>query len=92
MPLFDIGGLGWLLVALAQGAACVLVRAIEPQALLETIVQERVTNAFLGPTVLQMLCSVPGATDRDFSALRSIAYGASPLTTTTLKTALRTSR
>jgi long-chain acyl-CoA synthetase len=90
MPLFHIGGLGWLLVALAQGAACVLIRAIEPEALLETMVEERVTNAFLVPTVLQMMCSVPGAAERDFSALRSIAYGASPITTTTLKAALST--
>jgi acyl-CoA synthetase (AMP-forming)/AMP-acid ligase II len=90
MPLFHIGGLGWLLVAMAQGAACVLVRSIEPGALLETMVSEGVTNAFLVPTVLQMLCDVSGAEDRDWSALRSIAYGASPITTTTLKAALKT--
>jgi acyl-CoA synthetase (AMP-forming)/AMP-acid ligase II len=90
MPLFHIGGLGWLLVALAQGAACVLIRAIDPEELLDTMVSEGVTNGFLVPTVLQMLCSVPGAADRDFSALRSIAYGASPITTTTLKAALKT--
>jgi long-chain acyl-CoA synthetase len=90
MPLFHIGGLGWLLVAFAQGAACVLVRAIEPQPLLDTIVSEKVTNAFLVPTVLQMLCAVDGAEEADFSALRSIAYGASPITTTTLKRVLKT--
>jgi long-chain acyl-CoA synthetase len=37
-----------------------------------------------------MLCAVPGAADRDYSALRSIAYGASPITTTVLKASLRT--
>ncbi len=90
MPLFHIGGLGWLLVALARGAPCVLIRSIEPAALVETMVSEGVTNAFLVPTVLQMLCGVDGAAERDWSALRSIAYGASPITTTTLKAALRT--
>jgi acyl-CoA synthetase (AMP-forming)/AMP-acid ligase II len=90
MPLFHIGGLGWLLVALAQGAACVLVRAIDPAQLLETMGSEGVTNAFLVPTVLQMLCAQEGAAQRDWSALRSIAYGASPITTTTLKAALST--
>jgi long-chain acyl-CoA synthetase len=39
-----------------------------------------------------MLCAVPGAAERDFSALRSIAYGASPITTPVLKAALRTFR
>ena len=42
------------------------------------------------PTVLQMLASVPGAADRDWAALRSIAYGASSITTTVLKQALST--
>jgi long-chain acyl-CoA synthetase len=90
MPLFHIGGLGWLLVAMARGAACVLVRSIEPETLVETMFSQRVSNAFLVPTVLQMLCGVEGVADRDWSALRSIAYGASPITTTTLKAALTT--
>jgi long-chain acyl-CoA synthetase len=49
-----------------------------------------VTNAVFVPTILQALTSVPGAAERDFSALRSIAYGASPITTPVLKAALRT--
>jgi long-chain acyl-CoA synthetase len=90
MPLFHIGGLGWLLVGLAKRARNVLVREIDPAALLDTIEHERVSNAFLVPTVLQMMCAAPGAAQRDFSALRSIAYGASPITTTALKAALKT--
>ena len=90
MPLFHIGGMGWLLVGLTCGATNVLVAEIEPGALVDTMERERVTNAFLVPTVLQMLCAVPGAAQRDWSALRSIAYGASSITTTTLKTVLTT--
>ena len=44
---------------------------------LDTIEKARITNAFLVPAVLQMLCAVPGADERDFSSIRSIAYGAS---------------
>jgi long-chain acyl-CoA synthetase len=40
--------------------------------------------------MLQLMCAVPDAAARDFSALRSIAYGASPITTPVLKAALRT--
>jgi acyl-CoA synthetase (AMP-forming)/AMP-acid ligase II len=90
MPLFHIGGMGWLLVGLANRAANVLVPEIEPRSLLDTIERRRVTNAFLVPTVLQMLASVPGAADRDWTALRSIAYGASSITTTVLKQVLST--
>jgi acyl-CoA synthetase (AMP-forming)/AMP-acid ligase II len=39
-----------------------------------------------------MLTAVPGAAERDYTALRSIAYGASPITTPVLKAALRTFR
>jgi long-chain acyl-CoA synthetase len=39
-----------------------------------------------------MLAAVPGAAERDFSSLRSIAYGASPITTSVLRAALRTFR
>jgi len=90
MPLFHIGGMGWLIVGLVNGATNVLVPAIEPRGLLETMESQRITNAFVVPTVLQMLCDVPGSGQRDWAALRSIGYGASPITTTTLKRALQT--
>jgi long-chain acyl-CoA synthetase len=35
-----------------------------------------------------MMCAVPGADDRDYSSLRSIAYGASPITSAALKRSL----
>jgi long-chain acyl-CoA synthetase len=57
---------------------------------LELLEGERVTNAIFVPTMLQMLTAVPGAAERDYAALRSITYGASPITTTVLKATLRT--
>jgi long-chain acyl-CoA synthetase len=57
---------------------------------LDVLERERVTNAVFVPTMLQMLVAVPGAAERDYSGLRSIAYGASPITTPVLKGALRT--
>jgi acyl-CoA synthetase (AMP-forming)/AMP-acid ligase II len=84
-PVFHIGGSSWGVVALGQGAASVVVAELRPAELLETMEHHRVTNAFLVPSILQMLCAVPGAAERDWSALRSIAYGASPITTTALR-------
>ncbi len=92
MPLFHIGGSGWANVALARGGTDVLVPMIDPAGLLDTIEGSRITNAFLVPAVLQMMCAVPGADDRDYSSLRSIAYGASPITTSALKRALEVFR
>ena len=92
LPMFHIGGIGWAFVGLWNGATTILVRNFEAEGVLATLEQCRVTNAVFVPTMLQMLADVPGAARRDFSALRSIAYGASPITTTVLKAALRTFR
>jgi long-chain acyl-CoA synthetase len=90
LPMFHIGGIGWAFLGLWNGATTVLVRDFVAVDVLDTIDRQRVTNAVLVPTMIQMLVDVPGAADRDYAALRSIAYGASPITTPVLKAALRT--
>ena len=88
--MFHIGGIGWTFLGLWHGATTILVSEFDAAAVLDLLERERVTNAVFVPTILQMLTSVPGAAERDYSALRSIAYGASPITTPVLKAALRT--
>jgi long-chain acyl-CoA synthetase len=88
MPLFHIGGSGWAMVGLAAGATDVLVPELDPAGLLDLIEQRQVTNAFIVPAVLQMMTSVPGADERSYSSLRSIAYGASPVTPPVLRRSL----
>jgi long-chain acyl-CoA synthetase len=90
MPLFHIGGSGFALVCLAFGARVVLVADIVPDQLLDTMEREGITNAFLVPAVLQFLCQVPGAADRDWSKLRAVAYGASPITGAVLNKVIAT--
>ncbi|GLZ44693.1 acyl-CoA synthetase [Actinomycetospora sp. NBRC 106375] len=92
MPLFHIGGSGFALVCLSFGARCVLIADIVPDQLLATMADEGVTNAFLVPAVLQFLTQVPGAADKDWSKLRAIAYGASPITSAVLQRVLDTFR
>ncbi|MFI0356786.1 long-chain-fatty-acid--CoA ligase [Actinomadura sp. 9N407] len=92
MPLFHIGGTGWALAGLYAGCRQVLVRDIDPAALVDMVERERITNAFIVPAVLQFMCQVPGAAGRDYSALRAITYGASPITSEALRRALETFR
>jgi long-chain acyl-CoA synthetase len=92
LPMFHIGGIGWAFLGLWNGATTILVSEWDPVAAVELLERRRVTNAVFVPTMLQMLAAVPGAAERDLSALRSIAYGASPITTPVLKAALRTLR
>jgi long-chain acyl-CoA synthetase len=90
LPMFHIGGIGWVYLGLWNGATTILVSEFVAEDVLETLERRRVTNAVFVPTMLQALTAVPGAADRDYSSLRSIAYGASPITTPVLKAALRT--
>jgi len=92
LPMFHVGGLAWAYLGFWNGATTILVRDFDAVAVLDLIERERVTTAVLVPTMLQMLTAVPGAAERDWSSLRSIAYGASPITTPVLKAALRTFR
>jgi long-chain acyl-CoA synthetase len=92
MPMFHIGGIGWAVCGLWNGATTVLVSEFVPEEILDILERQRVTNTVMVPTMLQILTALPGAAERDYSHLRAIAYGASPITTPVLKAALQTFR
>ena len=92
LPMFHIGGIGWAYLGLVKGATTILVSEFDAAQVIDLLERERVTNAVFVPTILQLLSAVPGAAERDYSSLRSIAYGASPITTPVLRAALRTFR
>jgi long-chain acyl-CoA synthetase len=92
LPMFHIGGIGWAYLGLVNGATTILVSEFDAAEVIDLLERERVTNAVFVPTILQMLSAVPGAAERDYSSLRSITYGASPITTPVLRAALRTFR
>ena len=79
MPLFHIAGSGWGIAGFCQGAESVLVRDMDPKEVLRLIEAHRVTNSLFVPAVLQLLSSSPGVEKIDFSSLRAIVYGASPI-------------
>jgi long-chain acyl-CoA synthetase len=80
MPLFHIAGSGWGVVGLYNGGSNVLLRDVDPAAILDLIPRYGVTNALLVPAVLQFLLLMPNIDDTDFSTLRAMVYGASPIT------------
>lgn len=80
MPLFHIAGGGWGVVGLYNGGSNVLLRDVDPAEILDVIPHHGVTNALLVPAVLQFLLAMPNIGETDFSTLRSVVYGASPIT------------
>ncbi|KWX66192.1 AMP-binding protein, partial [Mycobacterium sp. NAZ190054] len=79
MPLFHMAGCGWALAGLWQGAATVVLRDVDPVAILDAIARHRVTNMLLVPAVIQFLLDSDSVEDVDLSHLRVIVYGASPI-------------
>ena len=49
-----------------------------------------ITNAFMVPAVIQFLLITPGVETTDFSTLRALVYGASPITDTVLVKGMET--
>jgi long-chain acyl-CoA synthetase len=80
MPLFHIGGSGWALVGMWIGCHSILFREFVPAEILDAIPVHGITNALFVPVMLQLLSAVPDTGTRDVSTLRSIVYGASPIT------------
>ncbi len=80
MPLFHVAGVNVGLLALTQGSKLVILREINPPVILDLIEQHQINHAFLVPAVILMLTQMPGVEHRDFSSLRIVAYGASPIT------------
>ena len=79
MPLFHIGGGGWATAGMYLGCTTVVMRDLDPMALVALIEKERITHAFLVPAVLQFMLMTPGIDDADFTSLQIIVYGASPI-------------
>jgi long-chain acyl-CoA synthetase len=80
MPMFHIAGAGWSMVGLYFGCNTVVLRDVDPAEILRVIPAHGITNAFMVPAVIQFLLITPGVDDTDFSSLRTLVYGASPIT------------
>jgi fatty-acyl-CoA synthase len=69
------GQLATLLTVLTGGTV-ILLDELDPMAVLDTIVRERVTTVFLTPPLLYQVLDLPELADADASSLTAITYGA----------------
>lgn len=90
MPIYHIAGSGLSIAGLAAGGELVLVRDLDPGLVLRWIEQHRVTNVLFVPAVLRVLTATPGVEGIDFSSLRAIVYGASPISEEVLVRSMKT--
>ena len=90
MPLYHIGGCGWAAAVMATGSCMVFTREVIPQELLQVIPEQRIEVAFLVPAVLLFMTQLPESQTADFSSLKNILYGASPITPAVLRKSIET--
>jgi len=90
MPLFHIAGSGWGLVGLYCGVPNLLMREVDPGAILKAIPRYRITKTIFVPAVILFLLDHPDCPKTDFSSLELITYGASPIPLPVLQRAIRT--
>ncbi|MBV9904794.1 MAG: AMP-binding protein, partial [Alphaproteobacteria bacterium] len=79
MPVAHIGGSGWGLMGFRNGAKNVVAREFDPGKVLDFIAHERISKLFLVPAAIQIVLRDPRARTTDYSRMKHLAYGASPI-------------
>jgi acyl-CoA synthetase (AMP-forming)/AMP-acid ligase II len=85
MPAFHIGGSGWGIMGLYHGAKGVIAREFDPTRVLDFFEQSGITKLFMVPAAMQFVVRQPRARSVDFSRLKYMLYGASPIPAALLK-------
>ena len=79
-PLFHAAGLCSAITALSCGRWVSIMREFNPQSFVETLVNEKIADTLVVPAMLQAIVhTVDNLQDYDFSHLKKITYGASPI-------------
>jgi len=90
MPLFHVAGCQWGFVAFYVGGTNVLMADVDPPAILKAIEAHRITQTIFVPAVILFLLQTPGCAETDFSSVKQVVYGASPIPLPVLKQAVET--
>jgi acyl-CoA synthetase (AMP-forming)/AMP-acid ligase II len=74
-PLYHIAGATNIMTALFTGRRLVVLEQFEPRRWLEAVERERVTHAFVVPTMMKHLIDHPDFARFDLSSLQNLSYG-----------------
>jgi acyl-CoA synthetase (AMP-forming)/AMP-acid ligase II len=75
VPPYHIAGISAIMSSIYAGRRMVMLPAFSPEGWLKLVEGERVTNAFVVPTMLGRIIDAIEKTPTDVSSLRAIAYG-----------------
>ncbi|MET3288213.1 UNVERIFIED_CONTAM: long-chain acyl-CoA synthetase [Brevibacillus sp. OAP136] len=86
-PMFHLADGASTFAITVVGGTHAHVRMFEPNQVLQTIQDARVTSCLLVPTMINILINLPGLKDYDITSWRKVLYGASPCPPEVLKKA-----
>ena len=87
-PTFHIGGAGSGIGGLYASATNVVLKEFEPTAVLNAINDYGITKIFMVPAMMKMILDNPASRETNYSTIKYISYGASPIPLDLLKEAI----
>ncbi len=87
-PTFHIGGAGSGIGGLYASATNVVLKEFEPTAVLNAINDYGITKIFMVPAMMKMILDNPLSRETNYSTIKFISYGASPIPLDLLKEAI----
>jgi acyl-CoA synthetase (AMP-forming)/AMP-acid ligase II len=87
-PFYHIAGTTAMMTNLWTGRKMVVMPQFEPASWLELVQREKVTHAFVVPTMMKQLLDHPAFSKTDFSSLTNLAYGGAPMPVAVIRRAI----
>ncbi|MFT7243502.1 MAG: O-succinylbenzoate-CoA ligase [Candidatus Azotimanducaceae bacterium] len=85
LPMFHVGALTPVTLSVYRGATSIVMRDFNPVRAWELIQEEKITVGLLVPAMLNFMIQVPELDRFDYSSLRYVQSGASPLPTSLIQ-------
>lgn len=89
LPTFHVAGMTMLLLTLYTGGQTFAYSDFDPAGFIASLGEQHVTHSFLVPAMLLFMLQSPAAEKGDYSRLKMIAYGGSPIAETVLQQAMK---
>jgi long-chain acyl-CoA synthetase len=88
-PMFHLADGLFAQMMSARGCTQVIVPSFQPEVVMQVVQDEKISNALLVPTMIQMLVDHPRLADYRLDSLRQLLYGASPISEALLDRAMQ---
>jgi acyl-CoA synthetase (AMP-forming)/AMP-acid ligase II len=87
-PFYHIAGTTAMMTNLWTGRKMIVMPQFEPKSWLQLIQEEKVTHAFVVPTMMKQVLDDPLFANTDFSSLTNLAYGGAPMPIAVIRRAI----